>query len=68
LNAHFVVDRTGQIKDLRILGNTSNEAFANVCLRSILEAKLPPIPDDVADTLPPDGLDSGEITFTLFPN
>ena len=68
LIAHFVVDRSGKIKNLRILSNTSNETFANVCLQSILDANLPPIPDDVADTLPPDGLDSGEMSFTMYAN
>jgi outer membrane biosynthesis protein TonB len=68
LQAHFVVDRTGKIKNLKVLNNTSNETFANICLQSILDANLPPIPDDVADTLPPEGLDSGEMTFTLYAN
>ena len=68
LQAHFVVDRTGRIKSLKILSNTSNEAFANICLQSILDANLPPSPDDVADTLPTEGLEWDGITFTLYPN
>jgi len=68
LRVHFFVDRTGKIKDLKVLGNTSNEAFANICLQSILDANLPPIPDDVADTLPSEGLEWDGITFTLYPN
>ena len=68
LRAHFVIDRSGQIKQLKVLGNSSNEAFANVCVQSILEATLPPIPDDVADTLPPDGLEFDVVNFTMYPN
>jgi hypothetical protein len=68
LQAHFTVDRTGKIKNIKILSNTSNETFANVCLQSILDANLPPIPDDVADTLPSEGLDSGDFSFTIYPN
>jgi protein TonB len=68
LQAHFVVDRSGKIKGLKILSNSSNETFANVCLQSILDANLPPIPDDVADTLPSEGLDSGEMSFTMYAN
>ena len=68
LKVHFYVDRTGKIKNLKVLGNSSNEAFANICLQSILDANLPPIPDDVADTLPPEGLEWDGITFTLYPN
>jgi Gram-negative bacterial TonB protein C-terminal len=63
----FVVDRSGQVKNLKIVENSSNEALANVCIQSIQEAHLPPIPDDLAATLPPEGLDM-DIPFTIFPN
>ena len=63
----FAVDRGGQVKNLKVINNDSNEAFANVCLQSILDAKLPPIPEDVANALPPEGLES-EISFTTFSN
>lgn len=33
----FFVDPTGRIKELKVIQNSSNEAFANVCLQSILE-------------------------------
>jgi len=63
----FWVDRSGRVKNLKVMSNDSNEAFANVCLQSILDAKLPPIPEDVASALPPEGLES-EISFTTFSN
>jgi hypothetical protein len=63
----FSVDRQGQVKNLKVVQNTSNEAFANVCLRSVLDIQLPPIPEDVASTLPPDGLEE-EMSFTMFAN
>ena len=63
----FSIDRSGRVKNLKVVKNTSNESFANVCLQSILEIQLPPIPEDVASTLPPEGLDE-QITFTMFPN
>jgi outer membrane biosynthesis protein TonB len=63
----FSVDRSGRVKNLKVIRNSSNEAFANVCLQSILEVQLPPIPEDVASTLPVEGLEQ-EITFTMFPN
>jgi hypothetical protein len=62
----FWVDPSGRVNNLKIIKNTSNEAFANVCLQSILEVHLPPIPADVAALLPPKGLDE-KITFTMFP-
>jgi hypothetical protein len=63
----FVVDRSGHVKNLKVVENTSNEALANVCIQSIQEAQLPPMPDDLAATLPPEGLDM-DIPFTIFPN
>ncbi len=68
LQVHFFVDRSGKIRNLRITENTSNEAFANICLQSILEAQLPPIPEDVADTLPPQGLEVEGMNFIIYPN
>jgi outer membrane biosynthesis protein TonB len=63
----FSVDRSGRVRNLKVVENTSNESFANVCLRSVLEVKLPPIPEDVASTLPSEGLDT-ELNFTMYPN
>jgi outer membrane biosynthesis protein TonB len=63
----FFVDRRGHVKNLKVVSNDSNEAFANVCLQAILDSKLPPIPEDVAEALPPEGLES-EIAFTTFSN
>jgi outer membrane biosynthesis protein TonB len=63
----FWVDRSGRVKNLKVLSNDSNEAFANVCLQAILDSKLPPIPEDVAGALPSEGLES-EIAFTTFSN
>jgi len=63
----FSIDRSGRVKNLKVVSNSSNEAFANVCLQSIIEIQLPPIPEDVVSTLPPEGLDE-QITFTMFPN
>jgi outer membrane biosynthesis protein TonB len=63
----FSVDRDGQAKNLKVVNNSSNESFANVCLQSVLEIQLPPMPDDVASTLPPEGLEE-EMSFTMYAN
>jgi outer membrane biosynthesis protein TonB len=68
LRLRFYIDRSGRVKDLKITENSSNEAFANVCVQSVLEAHLPPIPDDVANTLPPEGLEVDGLGFIIFPN
>jgi len=63
----FTIDRSGRVINLRVAENTANEAFASVCLQSVQELKMPPIPEDVASTLPPDGLQE-ELTFILYAN
>lgn len=63
----FSVDRSGRVRNLKVIENTSNESFANVCLRSVMEVQMPPIPEDVASTLPPEGLPM-EMNFINFPN
>jgi outer membrane biosynthesis protein TonB len=68
LRLRFDIDRSGQIKNLKITENSSNETFANVCVQSVLEAHLPPIPEDVANTLPPEGLEVDGFSFTIFAN
>src|SRR6266511_1430004 len=68
LKLRFYIDRSGRVKDLKVTENSSNEAFANVCVQSVLEAHLPPIPDDVANTLPPEGLEVDGLGFIIFPN
>jgi outer membrane biosynthesis protein TonB len=68
LRLRFNIDRSGRVKDLKVTENSSNEAFANVCVQSVLEAHLPPIPDEVANTLPPEGLEVDGLGFIIFPN
>ena len=63
----FVIDRSGRVRNPKVMANDANEAFANVCLQSIIEVQLPPIPEDVANALPPEGLET-EISFTTFSN
>ncbi len=63
----FTIDRSGRVTNLRVLENTANEAFADVCLQSVQELKLPAIPEDVASTLPSEGLQA-ELTFISYAN
>ena len=63
----FTVDRSGRVANLQVVENTANEAFASVCLQSVQELKLPPIPEDIASTLPSEGLQQ-ELTFILYGN
>jgi hypothetical protein len=68
LRLDFVVDRSGRVKNLKVTENSSNQAFASVCVQSVMEAHLPPIPADVAQSLPPEGLEVEGLGFIIFPN
>ncbi len=63
----FVITRSGRITRPRVISNTSNESFENFSLLSILDAKIPPIPDEVAATLE-NGQMEIEYTFTILSN
>ena len=63
----FTVDRMGKVNNLRVIENTANETFANICLQSVQELKLPPIPEELVGTLPSEGLQQ-ELTFILYAN
>ena len=68
LRLRFVIDPSGRVKNLKVTENSSNEAFASVCVQSVLEAHLPPIPEDVVKTLPAEGLEIEGLGFIIFPN
>lgn len=60
------IDADGKVQNLRVVSNTANEAFANICLQSFQEADIPPIPPDLVQTLP-DGRLSVDIAFYMTP-
>ncbi|MDQ2867442.1 MAG: hypothetical protein M3R59_03370 [Verrucomicrobiota bacterium] len=62
---HFTVGRDGKISGVRLISNSAGEAFGNICLQSVIDAKMPPIPEDLANTLPDEGL-SGDFNFSLY--
>jgi len=68
LRLGFIIDRNGRVKNLKVTENSSNEAFASVCLQSVMEAHLPPIPTEVAQSLPPEGLEVEGLGFIIYPN
>ena len=68
LRLGFIIDRSGRVKNLKVTENSSNESFASVCVQSVMEAHLPPIPADVAQSLPPEGLEVEGLGFIIFPN
>lgn len=61
------IDEQGRVQNLKVLSNNANEAFANICLQSFLEAKLPPIPPDLVGALP-GGRMPVDFYFTTYSN
>ena len=60
------VDAKGKLQNLKLVSNSANEAFANICLQSFQEAQIPPIPPDLVQSLP-DGRLLVEISFNMTP-
>ncbi len=60
----FVVDSSGKVERVQVLKNTSNESLASCSVRSIIEAEIPPIPRELAGTLPAGKLEV-DYSFTI---
>ena len=56
LKLEFSVDRHGRVNNLHITKNEANAILAEFSLKAIREAKLPPMPDDVAESVGAQGL------------
>lgn len=66
-NIQAEVDAEGHVQKLRVVSNNANEAFANICLQSFQEARIPPIPPDLIATLP-EGRMPVDFFFTSYAN
>lgn len=66
-NLQAQVDAQGRVQNLRVVSNNANEAFANICLQSFQEARIPPIPPDLIAALP-DGRMPVDFSFTSYAN
>lgn len=67
VDIRFTVSPDGKVSGVKVISNTSNESFASVSISSIVEAEIPPIPEEVAKLL-----DSGRLeidySFTILSN
>jgi len=61
------VDAEGHVQNLRVVSNDANETFAGICLQSFQEARIPPIPPVLIETLP-DGMLHVDFSFTSYAN
>ena len=44
----FYVRSDGKVEDVKVIRNSSNETLASISLQSIIDANLPPMPEDLA--------------------
>jgi TonB family protein len=65
VSVSFKVTESGTVKDLRVTSSTSNSSLTDCTLRSIMEAKIPPITPDVAATLQ-NGCLEIDYSFTIY--
>jgi outer membrane biosynthesis protein TonB len=62
----FWINREGKVEGLRMHSNTSSETLASLSIQAIVEARLPPIPPDVAAILPGGRLEVSDYNFTFY--
>ncbi len=67
LTLRFTVLENGRVTGVQILSNTSNESFASVSIRSIMEADIPPIPPEVLEFLENQRIEV-DYTFSIIGN
>jgi TonB family protein len=61
----FYVRPDGKVEDVRVIRNSSNETLASTSLQSIIEANIPPMPEDLAPLLTGDRMEfTMNFTFT----
>jgi TonB family protein len=53
----FYVRPDGKVEDVKVLRNSSNETLASTSLQSIIEANIPPMPEELAPTLTGDRME-----------
>lgn len=68
LTMKFRILANGRVTALKVLSNTSNEVFAQVCVAAVLESKFPPIPEAVRRQTHEDFIDWDGVNFIMYPN
>lgn len=65
VDVSFKVTANGTVSGLHVISSNGNESLTDCSLRSIMDAKLPPIPSDVARTLQ-NGVLEIDYSFTVY--
>jgi TonB family protein len=65
VDVNFKVTASGKVTALRVVHSNGNESLTDCSLRSIMDAKLPPIPPDVVPTIQ-NGCLEIDYSFTIY--
>jgi len=65
VDVNFKVSASGKVTGLRVVHSNGNESLTDCSLRSIMDAKLPPIPPDVVPTIQ-NGCLEIDYSFTIY--
>lgn len=63
----FIVRESGKAERVQVVRNTSNESFASCSTRAIMEAEIPPIPQEIVPMLEGGRIEI-EYSFTILSN
>jgi outer membrane biosynthesis protein TonB len=62
----FVINKNGEVREVRVRDNTSNAAFALMCQQCVIEAEIPPPPVE-AEAIMPNGQLEQDLNFNYVP-
>lgn len=62
----FAITKEGQVRNVRVHDNTSNDAFALMCQQCVIEAEIPPPPTE-AEAIMPNGQLEQDLNFNYVP-
>ncbi len=65
VHINFVIDARGKVGSVKILSNTANATFGEVCMQSVTEAEIPAPPADVVSKLDEGRLEI-DYNFTIY--
>jgi TonB family protein len=65
VDVNFKVTASGKVTGLRVVHSNGNESLTDCSLRSIMDAKLPPIPPEVVPTIQ-NGCLEIDYSFTIY--
>lgn len=67
LEVRFIVQKDGKVRNLKVVSNSSNESFVACSVQAIMEAEIPPIPQEIVPLLEGGQIEI-EYSFTIISN